>query len=110
LDLFEGNEGKNAVELWVCKFPEGEPKAITEKMKGNIPCLSWSPDGKTIIFSVVEDNKEQICTVPSDGGEIKKMDIEGFSPDYSPDGKSIVFGKRLQSRFEYWLIENFLPK
>lgn len=111
LDWFEGNEGKNAVELWVCKFPEGEPKAITEKMKGNIPYLSWSPDGKTIIFSVVEDNnKEQICTVPSDGGEIKKMDIEGFSPDLSPDGKSIVHGKRLKSNFEYWLIENFLPK
>jgi Tol biopolymer transport system component len=109
-DEFEGNEGKNAVELWVCKFPEGEPIAITEKMKGNIPCLSWSPDGKTIIFSVVEDNKFQICTVPSDGGEIKKMDIEGFSPDYSPDGNSIVFGKGLKSSFEYWLIENFLPK
>ncbi|HBE40592.1 MAG TPA: hypothetical protein DDW27_05200 [Bacteroidales bacterium] len=109
-DVFEGNEGKNAVELWVCKFPEGEPKAITEKMKGNIPCLSWSPDGKTIIFSVVEDNKEQICTVPSDGGEIKKMDIEGFYPDFSPDGISIVYGKRLKSSFEYWLIENFLPK
>jgi len=28
----------------------------------------------------------------------------------SPDGKSIVFGKPFKSSFEYWLIENFLPK
>jgi Tol biopolymer transport system component len=109
-DEFEGNEGKDAVELWVCKFPEGEPKAITEKMKGNIPCLSWSPDGKAIIFSIFEKDKFQIYSVPADGGKIKQMDIEGFLPDYSPDGKSIVFGKLLKSSFEYWLIENFLPK
>jgi Tol biopolymer transport system component len=109
MDWFEYMEGKDSEEIWVCEFPGGEPKAITKKMKGNVSHLSWSPDGKTIVFSVFEKNKNQIYAVPSDGGEIKKMDIEGSSPDFSPDGKSIAYGKRLQGRIEYWLVENFLP-
>jgi len=106
---FEDNEGKESEEIWVCEFPGGEPKAITKKMKGNLTHLSWSPDGKTIVFSKLENNKEQIYAVPSDGGVINKLNIEGFSPDFSPDGKKIAFGRRLPGKVEYWLGENFLP-
>ncbi|MBU4255009.1 MAG: hypothetical protein KJ727_10490, partial [Acidobacteria bacterium] len=109
-DWFAYNEGKESNEIWVCEFPDGEPGSITEKMKGGGTHLSWSPDGKTIIFSKVEQNKEQIYTVPSDGGEIKKINIEGSSPDFSPDGTKIAYGKRKQGKVEYWLVENFLPK
>jgi len=110
MDSFEFNKGKDSEEIWVCEFPGSGPKAITKKMKGgNFTHLSWSPDGKTIVFSIFEKDKSQIYAVPSDGGEIKKMDIEGFSPDFSPDGKRIAYGKNLQGKFEYWLVENFLP-
>ena len=109
MDWLEYNEGKNSEEIWVCEFPGGEPKAITKKMKAFLTHLSWSPDGKTIVFSIFEKDKSQIYAVPSDGGEIKKMDIEGFSPDFSPDGKRIAYAKSLQGKFEYWLVENFLP-
>ena len=109
MDWLEYNEGKNSEEIWVCEFPGGEPKAITKKMKAFLTHLSWSPDGKTIVFSILEKDKSQIYAVSSDGGEIKKMDIEGFSPDFSPDGKRIAYAKSLQGKFEYWLVENFLP-
>ena len=108
IDWFADNEGEKPEEIWVCEFPDGEPTAITKKMKGNLTHLSWSPDGKTIVFSMLEKNKEQIYAVPSDGGEIKKLNIEGFSPDFSPDGKKIAFGRRLPGKVEYWLVENFL--
>jgi len=110
MDWFADHEGKESVEIWVCEFPDGEPRAITKKIKGGLDHLSWSPDGKIIIFSKVTKNKEQIYSVPSDGGEIKMMNIEGFSPDFSPDGKRIAYGKRMQGKVEYWLVENFLPK
>jgi Tol biopolymer transport system component len=109
-DWFEYNKGMNSVEIWVCEFPGGEPKAITQKIEGGLIHLSWSPDGKTIIFSTVEKNKVQIYTVASDGGEMKKLDIEGSAPDFSPDGKRITYVKSLKGKFEYWLVENFLPK
>jgi Tol biopolymer transport system component len=108
-DWFADHEGKEAEEIWVCEFPAGDTMSITKKMKGNLTHLSWSPDGKTIIFSKFEQNKEQIYAVPSNGGDIKKLNIEGFSPDFSPDGKKIVYGKRLQNKVECWLVENFLP-
>ena len=109
IDWFADHEGKESEEIWVCEFPDGEPRTITKKMKGNLTHLSWSSDGKTIIFSMLEKSKKQIFAVPSDGGEIKKMNIEGFSPDFSPDGKKIAFGRRLPGKVEYWLVENFLP-
>jgi len=110
MDWFADHEGNEPEEIWVCEFPFGEPRSITKKMKGNLGHLSWSPDGKTIVFSKVTKNKEQIYSVPSTGGEIKMMNIEGFSPDFSPDGTKIVYGKRTQGKAEYWLVENFLPK
>ena len=110
INWFAVNEGEESEEIWVCEFPDGEPGSITEKMKGAGTHLSWSPDGKTIIFSKLTKNKEQIYSVPSDGGEIKMMNIEGFSPDFSPDGKKIAYGKSRQGKVEFWLVENFLPK
>ncbi|UCE40412.1 MAG: PD40 domain-containing protein [Candidatus Aminicenantes bacterium] len=109
MNWFEDNEGKESEEIWVYEFPGGELKPITKKMKGYPTHLSWSPDGKTIVFSLLEKNKNQIYAVPSGGGEIKKLNIEGGNPDFSPDGKKIVYGKRHLSRVEYWLVENFLP-
>jgi Tol biopolymer transport system component len=109
IDWFAGHEGKESDEIWVCEFPDGEPRSITKKMKGIVGHLSWLPDGKTIIFSKIERNKDQIYAIPANGGDIKKLNIEGFSPDFSSDGKKIVYGKRLQKKVEYWLVENFLP-
>ena len=99
------NEGKESKEIWVCGFPDGEPKPITKKMAGNLNFLSWAPDKKTIIFN----NGSQIYSVPAEGGEVKKMNIEGDMPDFSPDGKKIVYVKN-KSKVECWLVENFLPK
>jgi len=109
MNWFEDNEGKESNEIWVSEFPDGDCKPITKKMKGMPTHLSWSRDGKTIIFSMFEKNKNQIYTVPSDGGEITKMNIEGYSPDFSPNDKRIAYGKGHLNRIEYWLVENFLP-
>jgi len=106
------NEGKESDEIWVCGFPDGEPKPITKKMAGSPNFLSWSPDKKTIIFSMWEKDKSQIYSVPAEGGEVKKMNIEGVAPDFSPDGKKIVYvqNDKMKTKVEYWLIENFLPE
>ncbi len=109
MDWFDYNAGKEPEEVWVCGSPDGEPKAITKKLKGNIQYLSWSPDGKTIVFSMVEKDGSHICAVPSTGGEVKKLNIAGEIPDFSPDGKKIAYSKRLKSKVEFWLVENFLP-
>lgn len=110
VNWFDYQEGKESEEIWVCEFPDGEPRLITKNKKGTSSHLSWLADGKTIIFSKFTKNKEQIYSIPSAGGEIKMMNIEGFCPDFSPDGKKIAYGKRKPGKVEYWLVENFLPK
>ena len=108
LDWLEYNEGRDSEEIYVCSFPEGEPKPITKKMKANLVHLCWSPDGKTIFFSMMEKNQPQLYAISSDGGEMKKLNIEGSSPDISPDGKKMVFARRTSNKVEYLLVENFL--
>jgi Tol biopolymer transport system component len=62
----------------------------------------WSPDGSTIIYNIeyradLDDPRNGIWTVPSDGGEPTRLlattsSLHGFKPDYSPDGSQILFG------------------
>jgi len=103
-------EGKPNEQIWTCEFPGGEPKPITETINVGIRHFSWSPDGKTIIFNMWgKRGGLQMYTMSVDGGEMTNLNIQGGDPDFSPDGKKIVFSRNIFNIFEYWLVENFLP-
>jgi len=110
LDWFEYNEGKDPEQIWVVNVQGGEPKTITKKIKGIIRGISWSIDGKYVLFSKLEKDKPYLYVVSSKGGEIRKLNIQGETPDYSPDGSKIAYVKRLKTINEFWIVENFLPK
>lgn len=92
----EYNEGKESEQIWVVDVKSLDPKPITEKIIGNIRGLSWSTDGKNIIFSKLDEDRSKICIVSSEGGEIQYLNIEGISPDYSPDGSKIAYVRDLK--------------
>ncbi|MFC2160827.1 tetratricopeptide repeat protein [Acidobacteriota bacterium] len=94
--------------IWIVSSEGGEPQAITEK-KGGINGFCWSPDGETIYFARTEGKEIQCYSVSSQGGELRKMEIENIS-DISPDGKKMVYTKHLKTINQYWLLENFLPE
>jgi len=88
----------------------GEPKLVTDEDPKWWFC--WTPDGRHIIFSKEEKEAEggsRLYRVSAEGGKAVKLNISGSGPDLSPDGKKIVFYKRIESRIDYWLVENFLP-
>jgi Tol biopolymer transport system component len=102
--------------IWVANSEGGDPQAITEAIKeksyGTIWgawVVGWSPDGKNIIFWRGEGKEWIYYSVPSQGGELKKMDVEAYG-DLSPDGKKTVYAKTIKGINQYWLIENFLPE
>ncbi|MCK4336599.1 MAG: PD40 domain-containing protein [Candidatus Aminicenantes bacterium] len=110
LDWFEYNEGKDPEQIWVVNVQGGEPKTITKKIKGTIRGISWSIDGEYVLFSKLEKDKPYLYVVSSKGGEIRKLNIQGDTPDYSPDGSKIAYVKRLKTINEFWIVENFLPE
>jgi Tol biopolymer transport system component len=96
--------------IWMVGSEGGEPKAITEKTEGRAYLISWSPDGKNVYFSRTEGQMNILYSVSSQGGELRKINGEGFNGDLSPDGKKIVYSKSMKTIHEFWLLENFLPE
>ena len=93
--------------IWTLDVNGGAPRQIT---KGGEYILCWTADGKSIIYEQrIKDMDFNLYRVPADGGEPVRMNISGRYPEISPDGKRIVFSRRIGSGYEYWLAENFLP-
>jgi Tol biopolymer transport system component len=70
----------------------GEPRLVTEHP--NSYFHSWSPDGKTILFSRPDHGSLNIFAISAEGGEEHALTTgTGTSddPDYSPDGRYIYF-------------------
>jgi Tol biopolymer transport system component len=59
--------------------------------------MQWSPDGSQIAFMAREPGKIwQIYLIGSDGGNLHRLlneDRNQADPDWSPDGRKIVFGR-----------------
>jgi Tol biopolymer transport system component len=103
--------------IWVADSQGGDPQAITEAImekriatRGGAWVVTWTPDGKHIIFFRTEEKKWACYSVPSQGGELRRKNIEASDDlDVSPDGKKVVYSKIMKRINQYWLIENFLP-
>ena len=66
---------------------------------------SWSPDGKTLIFTRPDKGSLNIYAIGVDGsGETALTSGAGTSddPDFSPDGKYIYFNSDRSGSMQIW--------
>lgn len=78
--------------VYVIPSGGGTPRMVT--VNPNSYFHSWSPDGKTILFTRPANGSLNIFAIPAEGGEEKALTSgTGTSddPDFSPDGRYIYF-------------------
>ncbi len=99
---------EDTYSIWTMNADGSEPKLVTN---GGEYTFCWAPDGKHIVYeNRIEGMDFEILRVAADGGKPEKMNILGRSLKYSPDGTRIAYSRWHGSGYEFWIVENFLPK
>lgn len=71
--------------------------------------VAWSPDGKSLAFTLQDSDWDKVYLLPSRGGrprQITQGDSEDSSPVFSPDGKSlaIVSNRGVPEESHIWIV------
>jgi WD40 repeat protein len=114
-----GSHGFSSDGKWLaitCSMPEKpESRIYIVPSSGGTPRLvtahpnsywhSWSPDGKTILFTRPDHGSLNIYAISAEGGEETALTSgNGVSddPDYSPDGRYIYFNSDRSGNMQIW--------
>lgn len=98
-----GRPYPRGASLWVMQEDGSAPRPLTEEERGVFDTPgSFSPDGRSILFTRVTDafelsaeayvlSESDIYAVGLDGSHLQMLANEGADPAYSPDGETIAF-------------------
>lgn len=89
--------------IYTMPISGGTPKLITP----DYPSYwhGWSPDGKTLVYTAKRNDNFDIFSIPSEGGEEKRLtDSPGLDdgPEYSPNGQFIYYNSMQSGKMEIW--------
>jgi predicted Ser/Thr protein kinase len=63
---------------------------------------TFTPDGRSVVFTAMRSGKIQLFEVPATGGEARQLTFDAgphFNPDISPDGRMLVFNLDTSATF-----------
>ena len=108
---------REAPGIYIMDADGGNQRRLpNQPLRGHRP--SWSPDGKQIAFSdrmlgghrdPLFGGGQDIYTLNVDGSQLRRRTrhpAEDYSPDWSPDGRSIVYYSRWNQKYDIYLIED----
>jgi Tol biopolymer transport system component len=103
-------EGDTDSTVKVIPADGGQPRIVAKVP--NWRDIAWSSDGERIAYET-EDNKIKILSLNDERIEEITPDIINvraiYQLDWSPDGKTLVFGSITGGDRELWMMEDFLP-
>jgi TolB protein len=97
----QDDDGRSNV--YIVPVEGGEPKRITPR--GPSYFHSWSPDGRTLVYTGDRDGLLDIYRISADGGAEERLtDAEGVDdgPEFTPDGQWIYFNSSRTGRMQIW--------
>ncbi len=91
---FMAKDGKHW-QLFVMNADGSDRRRIAESAADDSNPV-FSPDGKRLVFysNRAGAGKDEVFVVPADGSAPPRAVAEGVFPAWSPDGRSIVFGRK----------------
>lgn len=87
-------KGYASTTAWLLDLTSGKARRLTPWRNGlSVKVDSFSPDGTTVALSRVDSHRRRIEILlrPLAGGPGRVLTERGEEPDYSPDGRRIVF-------------------
>ena len=96
-------EEQNQSNVFTVSATGGTPRRITTR--GPSYLHSWSPDGKSLIFTGGRNNEFDIYSIPAAGGEETNLtNTAGLDdgPEYTPDAKYIYFNSTRSGLMQLW--------
>ena len=104
INLMSTVDGRNLGRL-----VKGQRSDLFEELHWLRPGISWSPDGKQIVFAAKASNKDALFFLDVDMRDIvsfHKLDLDGiYSPSWSPDGNSVAFMGLKGSQSDIYLFD-----
>jgi dipeptidyl aminopeptidase/acylaminoacyl peptidase len=106
----ESDLGKGRHALWIVASTGAKARKIVEYPLSTFGGVSWTPDGRTLVYTALVGGHMQLFAVPAAGGTPRQLTHDAanvFTPRVSPDGRFIA-ATRIAHRKEIWRVP--LPK
>lgn len=84
-------------QIYVMNSDGSSPKRLTQDLTSSYFIPTWSPDGKQIAYYTYVGGKSQIMVMNADGSNPYPV-TDGTEPFWSSDGKTILFGTKLNTK------------
>jgi len=88
----ENDDGGGAQSIWTLGL-DGDARKLVDIECATYCGLDWTPDGETIVFSALVEDRMQLFAIARSGGEPRQLTHDSGSvllPQVSPDGEWIT--------------------
>ena len=87
--------------------PEGPPRQLTSG-PGRSAVPSFSPDGKTVVYYRIVEQRRELWVVSAGGGPAAQLTggtPNDFNPSLAPDGRCLAFSRVQNGGSEIWALD-----